>query len=97
MNRLSPEEHDSLHEQLLQIRTIKPTDYQGYGGQVERWKEYDVDYPDCGCGCKYSYPLPGKLGMDWVVCTNPKGPRFGLLTFEHQAGFGCFEEKGRRK
>jgi hypothetical protein len=30
--------------------------------------------------------------MDWGVCTNPRGPRKGLLTWEHQAGYGCFEE-----
>ncbi len=30
--------------------------------------------------------LAGDLGMDWGVCANPRSPRAGLLTFEHQ---GC--------
>lgn len=42
-------------------------------------------------------PLPrvgGPLGADWGVCSNPKSPRAGMLTFEHQ---GCreFEEDER--
>jgi hypothetical protein len=35
--------------------------------------------------------LQGELGQDWVVCTNIKSARFGKLTFEHQAGVGCYE------
>jgi len=35
--------------------------------------------------------LQGELGHDWVVCTNIKSARFGKLTFEHQAGVGCYE------
>jgi len=35
--------------------------------------------------------LPGELGADWGVCINKNAPRFGLLTFEHQAGLDCFE------
>lgn len=79
-----------LHERLHELRVVKPTDYKGYGGEVERWSDRELDYPDCGCGCKYASPLRGKLGLDWVLCTNEKSERFGLLTFEHQAGFGCF-------
>jgi hypothetical protein len=30
--------------------------------------------------------LLGDLQTDWGVCTNPKSPRAGLLTFEHM---GC--------
>ena len=33
-------------------------------------------------------PLEGDLRFDWDVCANPKSPRVGLLTFEHQ---GCME------
>jgi len=42
--------------------------------------------PDCSSGCKYFFPLEGKHGMDWGVCTEPRSPRAGLLTFEHM---GC--------
>jgi len=41
---------------------------------------------DCSCGCRHYVPLEGKEGADWGVCTNPRSPRAGLLTFEHQ---GC--------
>lgn len=41
---------------------------------------------DCSCGCKHYHPLEGKEGMDWGVCTEPRSPRAGLLTFEHM---GC--------
>ena len=81
---------ERLHERLYAIRTVLPTDYAWHGGGVERWSNPDVDYPDCGTGCAYAIPVQGKLGSDWVVCGNEKGPRYGLLTFEHQAGFGCF-------
>ena len=54
--------------------------------------ERERDGPDCSVGCKYFLKLPGKLGMDWGVCSNPASPRAGLLTFEHQ---GCeqFEDE----
>ena len=68
-----------------------PTDYTDYGGKVERWKD-NSDYPDCSCGCKYWIPLDS----DWGVCNNEHGPRAGLLTWEHQAGYGCFEWKGKK-
>lgn len=42
--------------------------------------------PDCSSGCRYFHPLEGKHGMDWGVCTEPRSPRAGLLTFEHM---GC--------
>ena len=42
--------------------------------------------PDCSSGCRYFFPLEGKHGMDWGVCTEPRSPRAGLLTFEHM---GC--------
>lgn len=50
------------------------------------------DKPDCSAGCRYFMPLEGKHGMDWGVCTEPRSPRAGLLTFEHM---GCqyFEQE----
>ena len=77
------------HSHLRKIVKALPSDYTDYGGSVERWKD-DDDYPDCSCGCKFFAPLDGKLGADWGVCTNPNGPRCGMLTFEHQTGRGCY-------
>ena len=72
------------------IVKILPTDYSDYGGKIERWKD-DSDYPDCSSGCRWYLPLEGLLGSDYGVCANKHSPRKGLLTFEHQAGKGCFE------
>lgn len=73
------------------------TDYRDYGGKIERWKLMDVNYPDCSSGCKHWVPLYDEANewadCDWGVCGNPNGPRAGLLTWEHQAGFNCFEGK----
>jgi hypothetical protein len=44
----------------------------------------------------WARPLAGRLGGDWVVCARPDGPRFGLLTFEHQAG-NCYQVKERKR
>ena len=80
----------SMSDPLLSICKVLPTDYKDYGGTVERWATGD-DYPDCSCGCRYFLPLEGDLSTDWGVCSKPNAPRAGLLTFEHQAGYGCFE------
>jgi hypothetical protein len=42
--------------------------------------------PDCSCGCLHLRSLEDH--SDWGVCSNPRSPRAGLLTFEHQ---GCHE------
>jgi hypothetical protein len=75
------------HEHLCQIATKLPTDFEPYG-QVKR-----ATISDCSSGCRW---LAGRLGQDWGVCANPRSPRSGLLTFEHQ---GCleFEEDPRWK
>jgi hypothetical protein len=67
------------HARLLDVVLRKPDDYEPYG-TLERNER------DCSAGCKYARKLAGKLGFDWVVCTNPASHRVGLLTFEHQ---GC--------
>ena len=67
---------------------IRPTDYSDYGGEVERWKDVRDRYPDCSCGCKWFKPIDQD---GWGVCTNRNGPRYQLLTWEHQAGYQCFE------
>lgn len=61
-----------------------PTDFEPYG---QRNRKTDWG-PDCSCGCLHFQKLEGPLGADWGVCSNPKSPRAGMLTFEHQ---GCPE------
>ena len=79
-----------LHKAMLERVVGLPTDYQEYGAVV-RWADPNQAYSDCSAGCRFFIPVTGQLGFDWGVCANPKGPRFGLLTFEHQAGHECFE------
>lgn len=80
---------------LLKACKILDTDYSDYGGKITRWLDPDLNYPDCSCGCKYFIPLYNEkekdADLDFGVCINKKSKRYGLLTFEHQAGFGCFE------
>lgn len=72
----------SLHESLISICRHLPSDFEPVG---------ERDRADCSCGCKHFLKLPGKLGADWGVCSNPASPRAGLLTFEHQ---GCEQFEG---
>lgn len=67
--------HDLLH--LVCIHRL--TDFAPYGIRQR-------NSADCSCGCRHYVLLEGKEGSDWGVCTNPRSPRAGLLTFEHQ---GC--------
>lgn len=85
------------HEALVGLAWVLPTDYADYGGQVVRWGDPSKSYPDCSAGCKWFVPLEGRLGADWGVCVKRGAPRGGLLTFEHQAGHGCFERPERIK
>lgn len=71
----------SDHLRTLMIR--KPTDFEPYGSRSR-----DEGGADCSCGCRWFVPLEGDLRYDWGVCANPRSPRVGLLTFEHQ---GCLE------
>jgi hypothetical protein len=77
------------------VLKVLPSDYRDYGGLIERWKHVDLSYPDCSQGCKWYVPLydlaNDQKDFDWGVCTNLNSPRAGLLTWEHQAGFKCFE------
>ena len=72
----------ATHEQLRKIVTDLPSDFEPYGVRKRD------GYNDCSCGCNFYHTLEGPQGADWGVCTNPKSPRVGLLTFEHQ---GCPE------
>lgn len=69
---------------------ILPTDYEEFGGETRRWRDPMLDYPDCSRGCRHFVRIEG-LEKSWGLCSNPKSPRKGLLTWERQAGFGCFE------
>lgn len=84
------------HEDIVGLAPVMPTDYLDYGGKVERWKDRNASYPDCSHGCRWFAKLAGRLGSDWGVCAKHGSPRAGLLTFEHQAGHGCFEAPNRR-
>jgi hypothetical protein len=70
----NPDDHWHLHAICIHL----PTDYEPYGYR-------DRDGNDCSCGCRWWLPLVAHPG-DWGVCSNPRSPRCGLLTFEHQ---GC--------
>jgi hypothetical protein len=80
---------------LWQVVKILSTDYTDYGGNIERWSDPNLSYPDCSSGCRYYRRLISEYDdiedADWGVCCNPKSPRAGLLTWEHQAGEGCWE------
>ena len=86
-----------MSDHLWKVLKRLPTDYRDYGGNIERWKFPELSYPDCSCGCKWFVPLydekEDSWDCDWGVCANPDAPRQGLLTWEHQAGFKCFEYK----
>lgn len=79
---ISREEQRRLHELLLELCTPLPTDFEPWGRRSR-----DEDWgPDCSCGCLHFQSL--EAHSDWGVCSNPKSPRAGMLTFEHQ---GCRE------
>ncbi len=75
LNNLGKTRHDLLHTVCRHL----PTDYEPYGKR-------ERNDADCSCGCKHFLTLPAPLANDWGVCINPRSPRSGLLTFEHQ---GC--------
>ena len=73
------------HTHLLAIMPTRPTDFEPYGYRIR-------EGADCSCGCRWFLPLQCQP-YDWGVCSNPRSPRCGLLTFEHM---GCpeFEAEG---
>ena len=68
------------HVHLLAIMPNSPTDFEPYGYRLR-------EGADCSCGCRWFLPLQCQP-TDWGVCSNPRSPRCGLLTFEHM---GCPE------
>ena len=89
---MTPSAHRAEHARLIALMPRRPEDYEPWG-DVERYADPDLGYPDCSGGCKWASWLENELGGDWCVCTNPKSHRVGLLTYEHQSGFGCFEQE----
>jgi hypothetical protein len=73
---------------LWAFLTRLKSDYSDYGGEVERWADPNENDADCSSGCRFACYLEGS--GDWLVCANPASPRAGLLTWEHQAGRGCW-------
>src|SRR5262245_17680454 len=69
----------SLHDMLHLVCIHRLTDFAPFGIRQR-------NSADCSCGCRHYVLLEGDEGADWGVCTNPRSPRAGLLTFEHQ---GC--------
>ena len=70
---------ERLHDLLHAVCRHLPTDFEPYGKR-------ERNAADCSCSCRHFLKLPEPLSYDWGVCINPRGPRYGLLTFEHQ---GC--------
>jgi hypothetical protein len=88
---------DQRHQALLAASPVLPTDYSDYGGDAVRWeRDTDADH-DCSTDCRWFVRLHNdtqdSADADWGVCTNRRSPRCGLLTWEHQAGRGCWEGK----
>jgi len=91
---LKPNNQSGPELNLQTVLRKRATDYLPWG-KVKRWENEKEDYPDCSMGCKHFKPLYNAkttVDCDFGVCTNSKSPRCGLLTFEHQAGKGCFEK-----
>jgi len=72
-----------LHKRIWKVCKSLPTDCEPWGKRKGGSKQ-------CSHGCRFYLPLEDRgengIGGDWGVCINPKSPRAGLLTFEHQ---GC--------
>lgn len=83
----------ATHDDLWKVCRTRPEDYDPWG-DVKRWADPNVLYPDCSTGCRFFTELRGALGADWGVCSNPESHRSGLLTFEHQ---GCQKAAWGRK
>jgi hypothetical protein len=78
---------DARSDRLRSVLKTIPSDFEPWGAR-SREREWG---PDCSCGCRWFVKLEGTLRYDWGVCHNPRSPRSGLLTFEHQ---GCREFEG---
>jgi hypothetical protein len=77
--------YSMISRSLGVISSLESATFDGNGQTEEYWSGIYYTY-QCSCQCYFYHPLRGDRGMDWGVCTNPKSPRAGLLTFEHM---GC--------
>lgn len=57
------------YDEATDTPTHQPDEGQGYCLQ-------------CG-GCRYYMPVPGRLGMDWGACSNPRSEYDARMVFEH--------------
>jgi hypothetical protein len=80
-----PGDNPTDSDHLWSIVVRRPTDFEPYGYRHTDDREHGGD---CSCECKWFIGLEGNLAFDWGVCTNPRSPRAGLLTWEHM---GCPE------
>ena len=65
-----------MNDPLWFVLKRLPSDYADYGGDIVRWADPNLDYPDCSSGCRHWRALD----TDWGVCANPDSPRAGLLS-----------------
>lgn len=85
---------EDSNKRIFKIIQVLPTDYATYGGEIERWQKEDEAYPDCSCHCRYFIRLEHvqfSANPDFGVCMNQHSARAGMLTFEHQAGYHCYD------
>jgi hypothetical protein len=76
-------------DRYFKVLKFLPTDFQPYG---QRSRDEDWG-PDCSCNCRWFSNIVDQPN-DFGVCLNPKSPRRGLLTFEHQ---GCYDHEDREE
>jgi hypothetical protein len=84
--RVDTSKFEGAHKQLWEV-CREQADY------VSGKDTNNHSLPDCSSGCQKFIRLDGKLGSDWGVCSEPRSPRAGLLTFEHM-GCSFFAKKG---
>jgi len=76
-----------MNNHFLNILIRLDTDYTDYGGKVVRYSDVESNFPDCASGCRWF----NRIDDDYGICTKPNAPRAGMLTYQHQAGYGCYE------
>lgn len=67
---------------------VLPTDYHDFGGRIERFAHPEEFYPECK-NCRFFKKINEE---GWGICISVDAPRSGLLTYESQAGFDCFNK-----
>src|SRR5262245_35212362 len=81
-------ESEDLHAECPRLTNDKAHFHSCHDRWLERMTatpespEYDIYADQCG-GCRFFLHLTDAFKFDWGVCSNPKSPRDGLATFEH--------------